>query len=110
MTWLRPLVLTILFEVSFAYLLGIRKKDLLLVTLVNVVTNPVLVTLCLLLMYHIGIREGRILTYLILEPAVVWAEYLLYRRYMTERRNYLLLSMILNIVSITGGYLCQKLF
>ncbi len=106
----KPLVLTILFELIGAYLMGLRRKDLLLNILVNVLTNPVLVTVSILLMYHKGIETGRLLTYLIAEPLVIISEYLLYKDRLEWKGSPLLLSVTLNILSICGGVLCQKLF
>ena len=110
MIFVKPLFLTVLFECTAAYLLGIRKnKDLLLILLVNVVTNPVLVLICIFLMYHLGIRAAYLITYLILEPVVVYTEYRFYKAFLISDKNPLFLSLLLNIISITGGLLCQLL-
>ncbi|MBR4461463.1 MAG: hypothetical protein IKS51_02645 [Erysipelotrichaceae bacterium] len=108
--YLKPLLLTILFEMIAAYILGLRtKKELLLTVLVNIITNPLLVYFSLILMYHLGIKTGTILTYVLLEPLVIYAEYLIYKNCLSDR-NCLFLSVILNLVSILGGLLCQKIF
>ena len=104
-TYLIPLFLTVILEEGTAYLLGLRGKDLLLILLVNIVTNPVLVTLSLLLMYHIGVGTGQILTYLVLEPLVIYTEYRFFKAYLGSKRDPFKLSLILNLVSITGGIL-----
>ena len=110
-TYLEPLILTIILETAGAVLLGIRqKKDLFLVVLVNAVTNPLLVVTSLLLMYHMGIETGRIITYAVLEPVVIFTEYLFYRHYLEEEAAPLLLSVLLNLISITGGLLWQNIF
>ena len=107
--FLKPLLLTILFEGIAAYLSGIRTwKQQLLILLVNVITNPLLVYFSLLLMYHLGIEAGSILTYAFLEPLVILAEFLFYRRYL-EHDHPFKISLILNIVSIIGGLLCQRI-
>ena len=108
--FLRPLLLTLVLECGFAYILGLRKKELLLTALINLITNPILVYFSLLLMYHIGIEIGQIITYLLLEPLVVISEYLLYRKYLLVKRNCLLLSVILNLISVLGGLLWQRVF
>ena len=109
MTYLKPLLLTILFEMAAAYVLGLRtKKELLLTVLVNIVTNPLLVYFSLILMYHLGIKTGTILTYVLLEPLVVYVEYRIYQNCISGR-NCMLLSLILNLVSILGGLLCQRI-
>ena len=110
MIFLKPLILTILFECTTAYLYGIgKKKDLLLIFLVNVVTNPLLVLFSVFLMYHLGIDRAYLITYLILEPIVVYAEYRFYRTYLSTEKDPFRLSLLLNIISVTGGILCQLL-
>ncbi len=107
--YLIPLFLTVLIEETAAYLLGLRGKDLLLVLLVNVITNPVLVTLSLTLMYYISVGTGQILTYLILEPIVIYVEYRFFDMYLSAKRDPFRLSLILNLLSITGGILWQTI-
>ena len=108
--FLKPLLLTIIFEGIAAYIMGLRSlKELILTALVNIITNPMLVYVSLFLMYHLGIQTGTVLTYLVLEPLVIFIEYLIYRSCL-KKRNCLLLSFILNIVSILGGLLWQMLF
>ena len=108
--FLKPLFLTLTLECGLAYVLGLRKKELLLTALINLITNPILVYISLLLMYHIGIEKGQIITYLLLEPIVVLSEYLLYRKYLPVKRNCLFLSLILNLISVLGGLLWQRIF
>ncbi|MBQ6559602.1 MAG: hypothetical protein IJL85_02105 [Erysipelotrichaceae bacterium] len=109
MVYLKPLLLTILFEMIAAYIMGLRtKKELLLTILVNIITNPLLVYFSLILMYHLGIKTGTILTYAILEPLVIYVEYLIYISCLSDR-NCLFLSIVLNLVSIIGGLLCQRI-
>ena len=108
--YLKPLILTVLFEGIAACLMGLRtKKELLLTVLANIITNPLLVYFSLLLMYHMGIEKGRLITYLILELLVILVEYLIYRNHLPGKRNCLLLSFVLNIVSIIGGLICQRI-
>ena len=59
--------------------------------------------------YHLGIKTGRILTYVLLEPLVILSEYCFYRRYLIAGKNPFLLSLILNLISIIGGLICQML-
>ena len=110
MIFLKPLILTILFECTTAYLYGIRKKkDLLLIFLVNVVTNPLLVLFSVFLMYHLGIEIAYMITYLILEPIVIYTEYRFYQAYLDCEKHPFRLSVLLNIVSVLGGIVCQLL-
>ncbi|MBQ1812173.1 MAG: hypothetical protein II009_06055, partial [Erysipelotrichaceae bacterium] len=78
--FVKPLLLTLLFEAGAALCLGMRnRKDLLLVILVNILTNPPLVLLSNFLMYYLGIGRGQLFTYLILEVLVVYIEYRIYK-------------------------------
>ena len=106
--FIKPLFLTLLFECTAAFLLGIRnRKDQLLIILVNIITNPVLVLFSLLLMYHLGIGKAYLITYLIMEPIVVYVEYRFYREYLQTKKDPLLLSVLLNVISIIGGIICH---
>ncbi len=108
---LEPLILTVVIETAAALIMGIRKKkDLFLIFLANCITNPLLVMLSLLLMYNIGIGPGLFLTYLFLEPAVVYAEYRLFRKYLAARQDPFRLALVLNLFSVFGGVIWQKLF
>lgn len=98
--------LTLLLETGLAALLGLRKgKDLLLVVLVNVLTNPpVVLTLALTQLY----TQAPPVWYLVLplEIAVVALEGLIYRgRLQHTKWNPFLLSVILNGISYIGGLL-----
>lgn len=103
---LLSLSLTLLFEGIFALLFGLRKpKDLLLVALVNIVTNPPLV-LTLNLLRRYDPRFICIPIVLLLELLAVTAEWLLYRRGLEYRKlPPLVLSLLLNTLSFLGGLL-----
>ena len=108
--FIKPLLLTIVLESIASYIMGLRSlKEQILVALVNIITNPLLVYVSLFLMYHKGIQTGTVLTYLVLEPLVIFVEYLIYRSCL-KNRNCFVLSLILNIISIIGGLLWQMLF
>ena len=111
MLYLKPLFLTILFEcISAMIIFGIRdRRDMCVVLLANIMTNPVLVYVSSLMVYHLGIDAGRLVTYLILEPMVVLAEYVIYRKHLLKDVDYLKMSIILNLISIMGGLICQRL-
>ena len=106
--FVKPLLLTLFFEVGTAWCLGMRnRKDLLLVVLVNILTNPPLVLLSNFLMYYLGIGRGQLFTYLILEVLVVYIEYRIYKACLLFEFDPFKLSLILNGISILGGLLCQ---
>ena len=108
---LECLILTELFEVGFAFILGIHDKDNLeWIVLVNAITNPLLVLSSWILMDVSGAEKGLWMTYVLLEPLVVFSEYLLYRNKLETRFHPLFLSFILNLVSILGGNLWRIMF
>lgn len=96
--------MTLLTEIGGALVLGVRRgKDLLLVFLVNVLTNlPLVLILDLVYLYD---RE-HLTWYLIafLELAAVVTEGLLYQNYLSFRKWHpLLVSLLLNSISYLGG-------
>lgn len=104
------LLLTELFELAVAALLGVRsRRDFLLVLLVNLATNP----LVGILFDGVWLFSGRMPPwYLILfaEAAAVAAEALLYRgRLQYQKLPPVFFSLILNLISYTGGVLVGQL-
>ena len=107
---LECLILTLIFECGAAYIMGIKdRENQSLIFIVNCITNPLLVLSSYLLMNAIGVRNGMIVTYAVLEPIVVIGEYFLYREKLKTRYNLFGLSLVLNIISIIGGNLCRSL-
>lgn len=102
------LVLTLAVELTLALLLQVRRgKDLFVIALVNILTNPI-VNYC----YYWAIfffSEHSVYTYLILavlEIAAVIIEFLLYRSLLSyDRIGKLKLSIILNSASFIAGLL-----
>lgn len=90
------LILTLLFELMVALLWGVRRKGLLLVVLVNILTNPAAVLLSALL------GDGRIVR-LILEGAVILLEGFYYERYGKGISHGYLLSAAANTISYGLG-------
>lgn len=91
------LLLTLVIELMIALLWGIRsKKQILLVVLVNVLTNPAAVLLCWL-----GIPQ------LPVELAVVLAEALIYRDPAWKIPHPVLLAVVCNVISWGTGILIQ---
>lgn len=108
---LEPLLVTVILECAAAFCLGIRdSKRLYLIVIVNCITNPLLVLCSLFLMTLMGIQAGTVMTYAILEPLVIVAEYDLFRKKMNSGIHPLVLSLILNLVSIIGGIVWGALF
>ena len=100
------LVLTIIFEITFFFVLGKRnKKDLLLVILVNVITNPVVVLLFWLAALYTD--WNRTLVYIPLELFAVLTEGYYYKKYGMEFKRPFLFSLAANAVSFGAGLLLQ---
>ena len=96
-------VLTVLSEVCLSILLGLRKKDLLYVFLVNILTNPLLNAIVI----YVYINFGKSMYYIVLislELVVVLVEGLIYKKVLSYKKiNWLLLSVILNVFSFLIG-------
>lgn len=95
--------LTLILELAVALLLGVRKKrDLLLVFLVNVLTNPVVVLVLNLTILATQATPPWYLIFL-LETGAVLTEGLVYRHLEYRRIHPFLFSLILNAISCFGG-------
>lgn len=100
---------TIIIEVSIAFILRYRGKDLINVLLVNVLTNPLLNSSVIAINYFYGLKARNICLY-ILEILVVLIEGFIYSKYLEKRKiNGYLLSLILNIASYVIGLLINKI-
>ena len=96
--------LTILLELSFALFFGIRgMKKLLLVILIQVVTNPCVVFLILWCMYHL--EWPRYAYELPIEAVVVVVEGLFYKKYMPDLKRPFAFSLAANYFSYSFGFI-----
>ena len=103
------LACTIIIEVSIAFILRYRGKDLINVLLVNILTNPLLNSSVIAINYFYGLKARNICLY-ILEILVVLIEGFIYSKYLEKRKiNGYLLSLILNIASYVIGLLINKI-
>ncbi len=104
------LVVTVVIEVLGSLILGVRKKkDILNVILVNVLTNPVVVISSFLVNIFGGLvlRNGVLL---VLEVLVVIVEGLIYKKYLEfSKIKPFVLSGILNLVSWGLGVLINNM-
>lgn len=98
--------LTLLLEIPAALILGLRRKeDILLVGLVNVLTNPIVV-LILNLFFIFTASPPPWFLILPLEVFAVLTEGFIYQKGLSYRRIHpFLLSLILNGISYFGGLL-----
>ena len=104
------LTLTLLIEVSIAFALGIRnKKEILVVVLANICTNPVVVFLTNLVM----ILKNKILfisILLFLEICAWIFEFLIYKNFLKEQKiSPLKLSLTCNLISFGLGIIINIL-
>ena len=99
------LIGTLLIEVTLALVLGVRGwDDIEKVILINILTNPVLVTILFLLNRMRVDVKAIFFIQLGLEVVVVILEGMYYKRKLQkERMNPFLLSMVLNAVSYGAG-------
>ncbi len=103
------LVSTIIIEVTVAFILHYRKKDLVNVILVNILTNPLLNSLVIAINVYYGIIARNISLY-ILEIMVVIIEGFIYQKYLNNKKiNGYIVSLILNIASYGIGLLINKI-
>jgi hypothetical protein len=102
-SYLLTLVLSIVIECAIAYVLGYKKrKYLLTIVFINLITQPMLNYLLLILSYtHININ---LLLVLILEIIVALAEWgLLVHVFRKDKHKFFVLSLITNLASFLIG-------
>jgi len=103
------LALTIILESGFFLLTGKRnKKDLLLVALVNVMTNPAVVLLYWLVAAYSDFNW--IITIAVLEVLAVLTEGYIYKKHGQEFKRPYGFSLFANMVSYGTGLLVQMMF
>lgn len=100
------LSLTIIVEVSIALILKVRTKlDIVNIILVNILTNPLLVSMCNLISINYGLKIAYIFLF-IFEITVVFVEGFIYKKYLDFKKiNPYVLSFILNLSSYLFGLL-----
>jgi hypothetical protein len=103
---IRCLSLTIIIEGLLAFILGVRKKkDFLNIILVNIVTNPIVVTVPYLVFMLFGFRIYKYSIY-ILEVLAFLIEGLIYYKVLDYKKiNPFIISAILNLSSYGLGLL-----
>ncbi|MCR5611265.1 MAG: hypothetical protein K6F68_05470 [Clostridiales bacterium] len=96
------LLLTEIIELPVCFLLGFRGRELIIVLLANIATNPALVFLLHILTAAAGFPRWAVT--LVLELSAFMIEALIYRR-ATDRRIPMLDSFIANAASFSAGLL-----
>ena len=105
------LLITIFIEFIVALILKIfNKKDLINVILVNILTNPLLVSLLYLIFLKLG-ANAKIIFEIIMEIIVLFVEGTIYNKYFKYKKiNPYLVSLILNASSyFIGGIIIDKI-
>ncbi len=103
------LLMTIILELPIALIFGIRKKDILLVLLVNILTNPAVVYLNLLLC-GIFPRSSVYIWQIPLELSVIAVEGFCYSYFAKTASRPWLLSVVANCFSYGCGILINIIF
>lgn len=107
---IRCLLYTIIIELTVALILHVKnKKDLLNVILVNILTNPVVVLVPVLIYYKYGLLAKNITLYS-LEILAVLIEGFIYMRVLKYKKiNPYILSLLLNLSSYLIGEIINML-
>ena len=105
----RALVLTVFIETLIAFIIGYRKKDLLNVILVNIMTNPIVFILPVYIRVKYGHVQGNVVL-LILEIITICIEGIVYYKYFSRKIvNPFILSLILNVSSFLLGIIINSI-
>ena len=106
---IRSLVLTIIIEVVVGIIIGIKnKKDILNIVLVNMITNPIVNIVPIMLNIYVSLKARNISIY-VLEVLILFTEGLIYKKVLNYKKlNYFLISFILNLSSYGIGVLHKK--
>ena len=92
------LALTLLFELPFAWLWGAKKKDLIVVLLMNILTNPLVV------MWHYSTWQlGFLISTVLPEVAAIVTEAFLLRKFAKNTPYPILLGIMINLFSYSIG-------
>lgn len=104
------LFLTIVVEGSLAFFMKRRGRELLIVVLANLVTNPIVQSVSGVLTLYF-IRRGVYIGLVILEIWAVLTEGFIYKKSLEKRKlNPYVMSLILNVASYLTGLVIQYLY
>ena len=107
-TFALSLGLTLILELAVALLCRLRGRDLLLVILVNILTNPAVVYLDMVCAARFP--NGRDLWQIPLEAAAILVEGWCYAKYAHSVRRPWMFALVANVFSYSCGLLVQTLF
>ena len=104
--FLIPYLITIFVELILAVLWGYRsRRDLLVVFLVNTLTNPAVTALRYLSGQKVPSATLRTVILIVLEIAVLLSEWKLFQKFLSKGRHFFLFSLSLNAASFGAGLL-----
>lgn len=106
---INSLLITLGIEGLMSVILGIRKKsDFIMVMLVNVLTNPIVVSFSFLAGFYFGLTAN-IITLIVLELAALACEGFIYSKTLSFKKiNPYLFSFILNVSSYFLGQVINR--
>ena len=109
LTMARCLVLTIIIEVIVGLVLGIKNKnDIIKIVIVNVITNPIVVFVPIVIYYYLG-HNFYVISLLTLEVITVLFEGYIYKvKFDYKRLNPFYISLLLNLSSYFVGELINN--
>lgn len=94
---------TIIIELIVAFILGLRKKDLVYVILVNIMTNPLVTSISMYVFVIYGLKYKRI-SMLFLELIALLSEAYVYKKTLNFKKiNPFIISLLLNMSSYIFG-------
>jgi len=100
---LKCLIITLVIETMIAFIIGIRKKDILNIVLINFITNPLIVSLSVYFGFNYGMKVEKI-AIIVLEIIVFITEGILYSKFLKYKKiNGFIISFILNFSSYFIG-------
>lgn len=107
---LKALCLTIMIECAAGWILGVRgRHDQGIIVLVNLLTNPLVVSLGAAVLFFAG-REYLMPATIAMEIMAVIAEGLIYKRHLTVKTDPFVLSLICNMSSYLIGVIINGNF
>lgn len=108
---IRCLVITIFIEMFISYIFKVRNiKDFINILLVNIITNPMVVTIPVYINIKYGLFERNIILFL-LEILTILVEGFVYKKYLDYRKiSPFVLSIILNFSSYFLGEIINYMF
>lgn len=102
------LCITIIVELVIGFFCGVRKKkDILLIILVNIITNPMVVFVVNL--FKIFSPRYVIVILIVLEVSAFVIEGIIYKKYLKKDTNPFFLSLVANFSSYLGGKLISMI-